>query len=94
MRKNAPFYAVSNILIVGLLYGAAIGIIVYFVGQAIWPSWAAVVFLSFWGLLSILYLGYSPDPIDWANKAQQTGIVGAISYAVVIAAFFLLHLAH
>jgi hypothetical protein len=29
-----------------------------------------------------LYLGYEPDPIDWAKKSQQVGIVGAAAYVL------------
>jgi hypothetical protein len=53
-------------------------------------SVAALVVLLIWGLLSNLYLGYEPDPIDWAKKSQQVGIVGAAAY--VLASFGLLFL--
>jgi hypothetical protein len=81
IRKNAPFYGVQNILVVGLAFGLGVALIVHFlVGK---NSVAALIVLLIWGLLSNLYLGYEPDPIDWAKKSQQVGIVGAAAYVLV-----------
>ena len=33
-------------------------------------------------------LGYKPDPIDWANKADQTAMFAAIGYVVVSVGLF------
>ena len=88
VRKNAPFYAIPNILIVGLCLGFLIALVVhFFVGSG---SVVALIMLLIWGLLSTLYLGYEPDPIDWAKKSQQVGIVAAVSYG--LASFGLLFL--
>ena len=81
VRKNAAFYGVPNILIVGLAFGLVIALVVHFlVGNS---SVVAIVILLIWGLLSTLYLGYEPDPIDWAKKSQQVGIVAAAAYVLV-----------
>ncbi len=80
VRKNAPFYATPNIVIVGLGFGLVLALIVHFlVGNG---SVAALVILLIWGFLSTLYLGYEPDPVDWANKSQQVSIVAAASYVL------------
>jgi hypothetical protein len=81
VRKNAAFYGVQNILIVGIVFGLVIALIVHFlIGK---NSVVALIVLLIWGLLSNLYLGYEPDPIDWAKKSQQVGIVGAAAYVLV-----------
>jgi hypothetical protein len=82
VRKNAAFYGAPNILIVGLAFGLVIALVVHFlVGNS--SSVVAIVILLIWGLLSTLYLGYEPDPIDWAKKSQQVGIVAAAAYVLV-----------
>jgi len=88
VRHNAPFYSKLNILVVGIGYGFVLALVVHFlVGK---ESVIAAVLLFLWGLLSALYLGYKPDPIDWAKKSQQVGIVAAGAYVLVSLGFLVL----
>jgi hypothetical protein len=91
VRHNAPFYARSNILIVGSVFGVTGAVIAHFISRLISPSIFVLGALTLWGLLSVLYMGYNPDPIDWANKAGQTSYVAAAIY--IVASGLLLFLA-
>jgi hypothetical protein len=90
VRREAPFYARSNIFIVGTGFGLIVAVLVHFLARTITDLSLAVIFLKFWGLLTTLYLGYAPDPIDWAKKSQQTAGFAAITYVLVTACFFII----
>ena len=90
VRKNAPFYGKSNILIVGITFGVVVGVITHFLARWVSSSLVVLGVLSFWGLLTTLYLGYKPNPNDWANKADQTAMFATIGYVVVSGGLFFL----
>jgi hypothetical protein len=71
-------------------FGLVIGLIVYLVGRASALSSWAVWFLRFWGFLSTAYIGFRPDDIDWAKKAQQTAVVAEGVYIVLMIILYVL----
>ncbi len=84
VRKNAPFYGVMNIVIVGATWGVILALAV-FIGTRATPVTVLVV-LAIWGLLAAAYVGFRPDPImDWAGKARQTAFVAVSIYIVALA---------
>ena len=86
VRKNAPSYEASNILIVGAVFGFVIGLVVLFVTQT-GPT-IATVLLFIWGFLAAAYLGFEPDAIDRAKKTQQVGVVAATTYVLVVSVIY------
>jgi hypothetical protein len=88
VRHHAPFYARWNILIVGTVIGVLFGVMVHLLGQFAMPIEGRTLLITFSaiGLVSIAYIGYMPDPIDWAKKSKQTATVAAISYLIVAVA--------
>jgi len=90
VRHHAPFYARWNILIVGLTIGILFGVMVHLLGRFAMPVEGGTLLIPFStiGLISLAYIGYEPDPIDWAKKSKQTATVAAISYLIVAGALF------
>jgi hypothetical protein len=90
VRHHAPFYARWNILVVGMIIGVVFGIAVHLLGRFAMPieGRTLLITLSAIGLVSVAYVGYMPDPIDWAKKARQTATIATLSYLVVAVALF------
>jgi hypothetical protein len=51
-------------------------------------GWTLPIIISVLGLESVGYMGYMPDPIDWAKKSKQTAVFAAVSYLAVTVALF------
>jgi len=90
IRHHAPFYARWNILTVGILLGVLFGVAVHLLGRFAMPIEGRTLLITFSGIgfLSVAYIGYMPDPIDWAKKSKQTATVAVISYLIVAVALF------
>jgi hypothetical protein len=89
VQRNAPFYGKSNILVVGIAFGVLLGGLVQVFCRPVNDSVFAIVVLTLWGLLAALYIGYRPDPIDWANKSRQVAGVAALAYLGMTVGLFL-----
>jgi hypothetical protein len=91
VRTNAPFYATSNITIVGGVFGLAFAALVYLTMLMIGYSNWTFAFLALWGLASAKYIGYQPSEIDEFAKSDQTAVVASLVYiALIVTAFFAL----
>ncbi|MGC9953436.1 MAG: hypothetical protein ABSD21_04055 [Rhizomicrobium sp.] len=90
VRKNAPFYAPTNILIVGSVYGTALALVVGLIPHFFIGSWWATVVLWVIGFLAANYIGYQFDKIDWAEKSGQTAMIAAATYIILTVGLFLL----
>ena len=51
-------------------------------------GWTLPIIISVIGFASVGYIGYLPDPIDWAKKAEQTATFATASYLIVTVALF------
>ncbi len=93
VRRNAAFYAVKNILVVGLVYGILLALGVFLVSRPgfIWypTPIAGLSILAVWGLLTAGYVGFRPDSIDWAGKARQTAVIAMVAYIATMAGLLL-----
>jgi hypothetical protein len=89
VRHNAPFYATSNILIVGAVIGVgaicAVWVLLQASGLPKALDWIGLIL----GLAAVAAIAIRPDRIDWAKKSRPTAIVAAIVYAVSAGASFL-----
>jgi hypothetical protein len=92
VREHAPFYAASNILIVGATFGIVFGVLAHFLGNYGMPleGRTLLITFSFIGFALTIYIGHRPDPIDWAKKSKQTAMVGTVCYSIVAIAMFFL----
>jgi hypothetical protein len=90
VRHHAPFYARWNILVVGTIIGVLFGVAVHSLGRFAMPIEGRTLLITFSaiGFLSVAYIGYMPDPIDWAKKSRQTASVATVLYLVVTVALF------
>ncbi|HVA17461.1 MAG TPA: hypothetical protein VMV59_07075 [Candidatus Dormibacteraeota bacterium] len=90
IRRHAPFYAQWNILVVGLIVGVLFGVAVHLLGRFAMPIEGRTLLITFsaTGQLAVAYIGYMPDPIDWAKKSRQTAIIAGVLYFVVTVALF------
>jgi hypothetical protein len=48
VRKNAPFYGKSNILIVGITFGLVVGVIAHFLSRTVSNSLIVLGVVTFW----------------------------------------------
>jgi hypothetical protein len=86
VRREALFYAGTNILIVGITFGILAGIGISVITWLFGTSWLVLIGLGIFGLMSTTYLGYQPDPLDEFGKAEQVAVVASVSYIVVLIA--------
>jgi len=86
VRKNAPDYERSNILLVGAVFGFVIGLVAVFGAQS-GPTIATVV-LFIWGFLAAAYLAFETDATDRAKKSRQVGVVAATAYVLVVSVLY------
>jgi hypothetical protein len=87
VRKNAPFYGRTNILIVGGTLGVSCQIATFLYWSTL--SLSSIMFLVLAGIeiAVISAIAYRPDHIDWANKTKQTTFVaqiGSLATAAVL----------
>jgi len=80
----APFWDKAAILIAGIVLGSFIAIGVNVAAHFATSSTIIRILLYIEGLVCVLYFGYEPDPIDTYKKAEQTSIIGAASYLIVL----------
>src|SRR6266403_644942 len=78
VREHAPFYAASNILIVGATFGILFGVLVHFLGNYAMPleGRTLLITFSFIGFALTTYIGHRPDPIDWAKSPNKPPWLG------------------
>jgi hypothetical protein len=75
---------------VGSIFGAALALVVGLIPHFFIGSWWATVVLWVIGFLAANYIGYQPDEIDWAKKAEQTALIAAAAYVILSLGLFLL----
>lgn len=89
IRRSAPYYEPSAILIAGL--SAGLGLALFLSLLAIGTDlagWRLAVVHAF-AILALAFIAVEPEAVDWANKTRQVSIVAMLSYAGASFAIFL-----
>jgi len=85
--RAAPFYATTNIIVVGVGVGILLTVIVQVT--------LATDEMLFWmihlfAIGSLLFVAFGRDALDWADKREQVMFVSICSYALLNTAIWLI----
>jgi hypothetical protein len=84
VRRNAPFYATTNILIVGATHGVVLALLVHFTNSLFLVSDVGRWVMYALGFLGSGYLGFSPDEIDYDHRTRKTASIASFSYLTAV----------
>jgi hypothetical protein len=84
VRREAPFYATWNIIIVGGSIGIIFAVVAHILGRftTTFEGRTLMNVLTVTVGYMLAYIGYRPDPIDWAKKSKQVATVAIIIFAI------------
>ena len=89
VRKNAPFYARMNILVVGATIGLSFELAAFAYSKFTSLPVYAFALLSVVQLAALFFIGHPPDSVDWTKKSRQTSNVAIVCSALVSVLFYL-----
>lgn len=79
-------------IIVGALFAVIFGSLVHFLGNYAMPIEGRTFLITFTGIgfAFTRFVGYRPDPIDWAGKSKITGNIVSLVYVIISTILFFL----